>query len=502
MVPASRPRASGSPIPDARPAGRPRVPHVVVVGGGISGLAAAWYLSRSPGPVAVTVLEAGPTLGGKLAVSDVAGIAVDEGAESFVAGRPEAVVLAREVGMAAELVAPAQVRGGVWSRGRARLLPRGQFMGVPTDLRSLAASEIMSIPGLLRVPLDHALPATDLADDVAVGRYVGSRLGREVVDRMVEPLLGGVYAGRADQLSMAATMPALFRELRYERSLLSATRRVVRGGAEAAGARRGVPFRGIVGGVGRLPGAVSAALVGHGVQLRTRSVVRRISPSGGAWEIEVGTSSRPQVLQADAVVVATPAWPASRLLVEAAPRAAMELAGIEYASVAVVAMAFRSGDIPARRRGSGLLIPPVEGRVVKAITYADRKWDWLAQAADPEGLVILRASLGRVGEAAVLQRSDEELVDLTRVDLAHVLGVLAAPVDSRVSRWAGALPQYAVGHRGRVDRVHAGLRDAPTIAVCGAAFDGVGVAACVGSAQEAAGRVLRSLARRAESDRG
>lgn len=478
------------------------MPHVVVVGGGISGLAAAWYLARAHAHVSVTLLESAARLGGKLAVSDVGGIAVDEGAESFVAGRPEALLLARDVGMDAELVAPVQFRGGVWSRGRSRLLPTGQFMGIPTDLRSLAVSEIMSLPGILRIPMDHALAPSVLGEDVAVGSLVAARLGREVVDRMVEPLLGGVYAGRADQLSMAATMPALFRELRYERSLLSATRRVVRGGAEMAGARRGAPFRGMVGGVGRLPGAVAAALVGHGVQIRTRSTVRRILPDPSGWVVEIGPAGSPEVLHADAIVLATPAGPSSRLLADSAPQAALELAGIEYASVAVVAMAYRAQDLRARLRGSGLLVPPIEGRVVKAITYADQKWDWLAQAAGREGLRILRVSLGRHGEESVLQRSDAELVDLARVDLSHLLGLIARPVDARVTRWGGSLPQYAVGHRGRVDRIRSGLREVPTIAVCGAAFDGVGVAACVGSAQEAAGRLLRVLAQRAESERG
>lgn len=503
-VPAVPPSRSALTPDAARPHDRePRVPHVVVVGGGISGLAAAWYLARAHVPVTVTLLESSPVLGGKLAVSDVAGISVDEGAESFVAGRPEALLLAREVGLESELVEPAEHRGSVWSRGAARRVPRGQFLGVPTDLRSLAASGLISLSGLLRIPLDRALPAADVGEDVAVGSLVGSRLGREVVDRLVEPLLGGVYAGRADMLSMAATMPALFRELRHERSLLAATRRVVRGGAEVAGARRGVPFRGMVGGVGRLPGAVAAALVGHGVQIRTRATVRGMVADGSSgWRLEVGPASAPEFLRADAVVLATPAPAASRLLGHDAPRVAMELGSIEYASVAVVALALRAADVRAPLVGSGMLVPPVEGRAVKALTYADRKWDWLSQAAEHEGLRIIRASLGRYGDESVLQRDDEDLLALARVDLAHLLGVLAAPVDSRVTRWGGALPQYAVGHRARVERIRTGLRDVPTLALCGAAFDGVGVAACVGSAQEAAGRVVRALSQQAESSRG
>lgn len=466
---------------------------MVVIGGGISGLAAAWYLIRSHPTMAITVLEAGATLGGKLAVSDLAGIAVDEGAESFVASRPEALQLAREVGLETELVAPDEFRAGIYSRGRVRRMPRGQFMGIPTDLRALAASEIMSLPGLLRVPMDRTLPAPDLADDVSVGALVAARVGREIVDRMVEPLLGGVYAGRADELSMAATMPALFREMRHERSLLTATRRVAGGGMEAAGARRGIPFRGVVGGVGRVPGAMAAALVGNGVQIRTRSTVRALQQTSSGWQVEIGAAGRPEVLDADAVIVATPAAPAARLLADAAPAAAMELSEIEAASVAVIALAFRAQDVTSTLTGSGLLVPPVEGRLVKAVTYLDRKWGWLGEAAEQSGLRLLRVSVGRHGEPEVLQRSDEELVALARLDLALLLGLRGIPVDSRVTRWGGALPQYGVGHRRRVERITLGLRDVPTLAVCGATYEGVGVAACVGTAHEAASRVSRGL---------
>lgn len=465
----------------------------MVVGGGISGLAAAWYLVRTHAEIEVTLLEAAPHVGGKLAVSDVAGIAVDEGAESFVASRPEALRLAREVGLESDLVTPSVFQAAVFSRGRVRVMPRGQFMGIPTDLRSLAASEVLSPAGLLRVPLDRVLSPTPLGQDVSVGEFISARVGREVVDRLVEPLLGGVYAGRADALSMQAAMPALFRELRHDRSLLSATQRVAGGGMEAAGARRGLPFRGVVGGVGRVPGAMAAALVGSGVQIRTRTTVRGLRVSDSGWEVEVGPASSPELIHADGVIVATPAAPAARLLADIVPGVALELSGIEAASVAVLALAYRASDLDAHMSGSALLVPPVEGRMIKSVTCLDRKWQWLGEAADREGLRLLRVSVGRHGETDVLQRSDEELVDLARIDLAELLGIEATPVDSRVTRWGGALPQYAVGHRARLERITQALRDQPSLALCGASYDGVGVAACVGSAYEAAGRVGHAL---------
>ena len=482
--------SSTTPIAPQEPAPRR---HVIVVGGGISGLAAAWYLVRTHSQIEVTLLESAPRVGGKLSVSDVAGIAVDEGAESFVASRPEALRLAREVGLESELVTPVEFQASVYSRGRIRALPRGQFMGIPTDLRSLAASEVLSPAGLLRVPLDRVIGPTPLGADVSVGEFISARVGREVVDRLVEPLLGGVYAGRADALSMQATMPALFRELRHDKSLLSATRRVAGGGMEAAGARRGLPFRGVVGGVGRVPGAMAAALVGSGVQIRTRTTVRRLTATGQGWEVEVGPASAPEVLHADGVIVATPASPAARLLADVVPAVAMELSAIESASVAVIAMAYRTQDVRSPMTGSGLLVPPIEGRMVKAVTYLDRKWGWLGEAAQREGLRLLRVSIGRHGDTEVLQRTDDELVELARIDLAAFLGIEASPVDTRVTRWGGSLPQYAVGHRARMERITQGMREQPSLALCGASYDGVGVAACVGSAYEAAGRVAHAL---------
>ena len=427
-----------------------------MVGGGISGLAAAWYLVRTHAEIEVTLLEAAPHVGGKLSVSDVAGIAVDEGAESFVASRPEALRLAREVGLESDLVTPTVFQASVFSRGRIRAMPRGQFMGIPTDLRSLAASEVLSPAGLLRVPLDRVLSATPIGQDVSVGEFISARVGREVVDRLVEPLLGGVYAGRADALSMQATMPALFRELRHDRSLLSATQRVAGGGMEAAGARRGLPFRGVVGGVGRVPGAMAAALVGSGVQIRTRTTVRGLTATEAGWEVEVGPASAPEIIHADGVIIATPATPAARLLADVVPSVAMELSGIEAASVAVLALAFRASDVPSSLSGSGLLIPPVEGRMVKALTYLDRKWSWLGEAADREGLRLLRVSLGRHGDTEVLQRSDEELVELARIDLAHFLGIEAAPVDSRVDPMGWGAPAVRGGPPGETGADHPG----------------------------------------------
>lgn len=482
--------------------------HVVVVGAGITGLAAAWALVLAGAGTRVTVLERSSTLGGHLRVGEVAGIPVDLGAESMVASRPEAVLLARQVGQEPDLVAPASTRMGVWARGGVRVLPRGQYLGIPTDLQALARAEILSLPGLLAVPLDRVRPAVSPIPDVSVGEYIASRVGREVVDSMVDPLLNVVYAGRADDLSLAATMPALHRAMKRQRSLLRATAEIAAGGAANAGARRGAPFRGIVGGVGRLPEVVAARLVSAGVQLRMDTTVRAVQRRPNGWRLVTGPAIDPTVLDADAVILAVPPVAAARLLRDVAADAADALARIDHASVAVVQLAFPRQDtpnlpelspIPDRTSPfpalSGLLVPTTAGRAVKSITYSDVKWHWVAQRARAAGVRVLRVNLGRAGDNSVLARPDDELVELVAADLEHLLGITAPPRDVLVARWAGALPQYRVGHRDEVRRIREAMDLVPGLDIAGAAFDGVGIAACIGSANEAARRILTDLAR-------
>jgi oxygen-dependent protoporphyrinogen oxidase len=452
-------------------------PHVVVVGGGISGLAAAYFLGRSGG-VRVTVLEGSALIGGKLRASEVAGVAVDEGAESLLARRPEAVSLASEVGL--ELVDPITTSASVWTRGRLRPLPTGQVMGIPTDAMALARSGVLSPVGVARAGLDLVLPRTEVDGDVAVGRYLGARLGREVVDRLVEPLLGGVYAGRADELSLAATVPQVAAVAQSSRSLVRGLRR----SASRAPRPSGSVFAGIPGGVGQLPSAVARA---SGAEIRTGATVRELERTTSGWRLTLGSTRDPEYVDADHVVVAVPAAPAARLLADVAPAASVELAGIDSASVAVITLAYPRSAFPSLP-GSGFLVPAVDGRTIKAATFASAKWGWLGESS-PE-LAIVRCSVGRYGEVADLQRGDAELVAVASADLAAATAVAAAPVASRVTRWGGGLPQYGVGHLDRVRRIRAALDEVPGLAVCGAAYDGVGIPACIASAQAAVERIL------------
>ena len=463
----------------------------MVVGGGIAGLAAGAAVRRTAPGVEVLVLEAAPVIGGKLALAEVGGVSVDVGAEAMLNRRPEAVALARDVGLADRLVHPESIRANLWSRGRMRPMPR-TLMGVPTDTRVLADSGVISRAGLARVAVEPVLPATHLdGQDVSVGWLVEERFGREVVDRLLEPLLGGVYAGHARELSARAAVPQVV-------ALLDRDRSMMRAAAVAVDQASDVPvFAGLVGGLGLLPAAVAAHA---GLDVRTGTTVRDLARAAqGGWRLLVGSAHDPEVVHADAVVLATPARATGRLLSDLVPGAALELGRIEYASMAVVTLAFRGRDFPSTD-GSGFLVPPVDGRSVKASTYSFAKWGWVREAGRQTGedLLVMRCSIGRHREEQVLQRPDEEIVQLALEDLADAVGLSVRPVDAHVQRWGGALPQYAVGHLDRVRHIRDAVAAVPGLAVCGAAYDGLGVPACIASGELAAAQVLDALAGRGE----
>jgi protoporphyrinogen/coproporphyrinogen III oxidase len=452
--------------------------HVVIVGGGIAGLAAAYFLRDSG--VSVTVLEGSGRLGGKLAVSQIGGVAVDEGAEALLLTRPEGAGLVADLGL--DLVPAGTTTAAIWSRDELRPLPKRQFMGVPSDMAELAKSGVVSPDGVARAALDLTAPATERDEDVAVGAYVGGRLGSEVVDRLVDPLLGGVYAGLSGELSFEATLPALAAASGKHASLAQAAGSLLPSGVP--GPPRPV-FGTLVNGLGELPAAVAKA---SGATVRTGAMVRELARADESrWRLTIGPTPAPEYIDADAVILAVPARPASRLLSGVAPAASAGLGGIPYASMAIVTLAYPRGAFPGQR-GSGYLVPAVDGHAVKAVTYTTVKWPHLLDELD-----IVRCSIGRIGEEALLQREDADLVSLAAGELALASGVAGVPVASRVSRWGGALPQYTVGHLDRVARVRSALPEG--LAVCGAAYDGVGIPACVGTARAAADTVVAWLRR-------
>jgi oxygen-dependent protoporphyrinogen oxidase len=399
--------------------------------------------------------------------------------------RLEAVQLARDVGLGDAVVHPAAAGAGVWIAGTVKPLPP-TVMGIPVDPSSAASGAVLSRAGVARAEAEAQLPRLELTDDVGVGAVVAERLGPEVRDRLVEPLLGGVYAGRSDEISLYAALPQLVAPVREHGSLLPAARAVAAGAA--GGTASGPVFAGLVGGVGRLPAAVADDVTSRGGAVVLDARVRELTRDESTWRLVVGSAARPTVVSADVVVLATPAAPTARLLRDVAPAAARELSSVEYASVAIVTLAWRADQVPSGLRGTGFLVPPLEGRLVKAATFSSRKWAWLAGDT-----AFIRCSVGRHRDEAALQRSDGELVEEAARELGDASGLTARPLDARVTRWGGGLPQYAVGHLDRMARVRAAVGAVAGLDVCGAAYEGVGIPAVVASGQQAATRVLAEL---------
>lgn len=456
---------------------------IVVIGGGIAGLAAALRLRERLGSAAeIIIVERSDALGGKLRTGSLAGLPVETGAETFLVrehgAESAALGLARRVGLAADLVHPAPVPPALAIGGRLAPIPGGTLLGIPSAVSQLDG---IATPADSDSDPDDGRPLLLPGEDVAVGALVRARLGDEVVDRLVDPMLGGVYAGRADELSLAATMPGLYDAAQRHSTLAAAVRAAQQASPRPAGESI---FATVRGGLSRLVAATAAAAA---AEVRHGLPVRELSRTGTGWRVVVGSTRDPHQITADAVVLAVPAAPAARLLAGVDAEAAAAVGALDYASVALVTLALPPGTaLPAL---SGFLVPAAEGFGVKAATFFAAKWPHLRV---PDGPVLVRASLGRHGEANLLQQPDEDLVSLVRRELSELLDVpMPTPLAAAVTRWGGGLPQYGVGHLARVAAARARL--APTVALAGAAFDGVGIAACVRSGEAAAETVWAAL---------
>jgi oxygen-dependent protoporphyrinogen oxidase len=456
----------------ARVTGTPGRTRVLVAGGGITGIAAAHRLRELLGPDAeIIVAEQSMRLGGKIRTADFAGRPVETGAESLLAARPEAVALARAVGLGDAIVHPSGLKPALSLGGELVDFPAGHMMGIPGDPADVAA-----IANAKERP-DNGLPILEPGQDMSVGELVRSRLGDEVLDRLVSPMLGGVYAGDVDRLSVRAVMPQLAAALERHARLTEAV-------AEVKRPATGKPvFATIDGGLDRLVTATSAAAR---AEIRLGMTVRELRQTPTGWEVITGPVPDPIKVTADAVVVAVPASPAAQLLRAVSPEAAAALSGVPYASVALAAFAFDRVDLPER---SGFLTPASEGKTVKAATFSSKKWPHLGRRRQ-----IVRVSMGRLGEEALLQYDDATLAKTALRELGEHLGQrLPEPVDQRVDRWGGALPQYTPGHGARIAAAREALARHRGIAIAGAAVDGVGIAACIASGRAAAEQTAASL---------
>lgn len=454
-----------------------RRPTVAVVGGGIAGLATAWRLRDDAD---VTLFEASGRVGGKLWADEFLGHAVDRGADSFLARVPDAVELCRELGLDRSITAPVARKAWLLHEGRLRPFPDGLVLGVPTDLDALAASGLVSPEGVERARRDLHDPAPALTEDTTVGRYVRGRVGDEVFETLVMPLLSGINAGDADELSLDAGTPQLAAAARAGGSLIARLRELQ---ARSTTDPDAPVFHSLLGGAGQLADELAARL---DPCIERGTPVDALARTSAGYEVE-GAGARRAF---DAVVLATPAPVTGRLLRPHLPEVADELEALEYASVAVVTFGFDEVQLVGDLAGSGFLVPEREGLLMTACSWGSSKWPhW----ADP-GTAVLRVSAGRAHDRRSEALDDDELIATLHAELGRTMGVTGPPLRAQVTRWPGGLPQYRPGHLDRVDRWEAALAEhLPGVALAGASLRGLGVPACIGSARDAADRVRAAL---------
>ncbi|MGO9334630.1 MAG: protoporphyrinogen oxidase [Acidimicrobiales bacterium] len=506
---------------------------VVVVGGGISGLAAARILAGAlptsvgcqhgagnptGGPdIEVVVLESDDRFGGKILSGEFRGRPVDFGPDNFLTRNPSAAELCFQLGIGDDLVAPATSSASVVTRGRLQPLPSGLILGLPPDLMALARSRIVSGRGLARAAFDllalgKPISPSNLGlspeETAAKGHFakggVGARdpggpewsagailqrrLGREIVERLVDPLIGGINAGGTDQLSLAVVAPQVAQALVGHRSVTHALRLLARAtpGRPAGDIAKSRPFfLGVRGGIGHMVDALVADLQARAVKLQTGTAVTALRRTKDRYELETPSGT----VLADGIVLAVPGYVAARLLVDGAPVAAAELGSIPHSTVALVTLAWPSGAITALPQGSGFLVPRCEGLIITGCTFVSAKWP---HAAAP-GEVVVRASTGRYRDERPSSMSDEELVDRVLGELQELIGTSAPPLDSLVQRWPRAFPQYLPGHLRKIERARVALGELPALGLAGPSLGGIGIPACLTSGERAALEVLDRL---------
>ncbi len=484
------------------------VKRIVIVGGGIAGLAAAYQsVKNATNPLEVTILEQADYWGGKIITEQVSGFVVEGGPDTFVVTKPWALELCRELGIDHRLKGtnPHQKNTYILQNDHLHPLPGGLTMMIPTEFSPMIRTGLLSWSAKFRMGMDFMLPPTSHHGDESLGAFVTRRLGREVYDNLIEPLMSGIYAGDGDKLSLQATFPYL-RELEMEHGGLVKGALAVRRGrarrAKANGAHPGPNGKGANGqatlpgsrslfltpidGLGEIVESLVSNLVQAGVTLRLGLGVRRLTRLERGYLLELDNG---ETLATNGVILATPAFVAGELLSALDPDLSAELNAIEYVSTATVSLAYRQGDLPRPLDGYGYVIPRRAGRTALACTWTSTKFPHRA----PEGHALLRIFIGRAGQEDAIPWDEAGLQAIAQEELRLTLGITAEPELARVYRWENAMPQYNVGHPERLQRIDRSLIEWPGLALAGNGYQGIGIPDCIHSGASAAERVLAFL---------
>jgi len=448
---------------------------VAIVGGGISGLAAAYELTRRG--VSTRVLEAAPRPGGVICTERFDGWVIDGGPDSLLVQKPAAVALCRELGIADRLVSTLTPRTAYVMRdGRLHPIAEGSFLGFPLKFSALARSPLFSVAGKIRVACELLAPKRG-GEDESIASFVRRRFGQEAVDYLADPLLAGIHAGDAERLSVRSLFPRLLEAERQSGSVLRAFRALhIKPSPQGA-------FVSLPGGTGELAEAVAAALPPDTLTLNARVLELR---RNGVWRLET-TAGR---IDARTVILATPAYVTGGLLRALDTTLAALCEAIPYASTATVAFGYRADQVTHPMKGSGFVVPRIERSALLAGTWVTSKWPGRA----PAGHVLLRGFLGGGRDPHRLDASDAELIDTACRELSSLLGITGSPIFSRLFRWTRQSPQYEVGHLARVASIDEHVANLPGVFITGSGFHAIGIPDCIADGREAAGRAAAFVA--------
>jgi protoporphyrinogen/coproporphyrinogen III oxidase len=474
--------------------------HVAIVGGGIAGLTAAFSLYEQAAgaglPLTCTLIEASRDWGGKIVTHRVGDLTIEAGPDSFLSQKPWGLELCDKLGLSGRLINTNehQKKTFVFSRGRLRELPEGLVVIVPTKLGPFLKSGLVSWPGIARMGLDLVLPAKRASlerGDESLASFFSRRLGREAFERVVEPLMAGIYAGDATQISLRATFPRFLELERKHGSLI----RGMLASRPASRQSTHTMFVTLQGGLVELVQALLAKLTAAGAKLMTQQSVAALRvrqtstnhPIGWTYDLTLDNGS---VMSADAVVLATPAFVSADLVRPLSPLASELLGAIPYASTATVSMAYKAGTLGGQVEGFGFVVPRTEGRDLLAATWTSLKWPHRAPASQ----TLVRCYLGGVGREAVLQENDAALIRRVRDELRSMTGVTGEPVYAEVNRWDRGMPQYTLGHLDRLETIQRSLDRYPGLLLAGAAYRGIGIPDCIRDGTDAASGIIRLFA--------
>jgi protoporphyrinogen/coproporphyrinogen III oxidase len=472
---------------------------LVIVGGGIAGLSAAYYASLTNTYSQITILESDSHWGGKIITERVdfegGQFIIEGGPDTFLATKPWGVALCKELGLGDRLhgTNPHKRNTYVLHRNRLQPLPDGLAMMIPTNVGSILKSRLVSWFGKARMGLDFMLPPHSQNGDESLGSFVSRRLGREAYENLIEPLMSGIYAGDGDQLSLASTFPYL-RDLELKYGSLARGALEMRKKMPATPGSRSAfltPTTGLAEMVEKLVESLTACpelAEGSKVDMRLNTPVTRISNieySNTRYLLELGDGT---TLDADSVILATPAPVSGKLLETLDPALASVLESISYVSTATVSLAYRLGDVPRDLDGYGYVIPRREGRRALACTWTSTKFPHRA----PDGYALIRVFVGRAGQDADMPRDEASLLALAREELQLTLGISAEPLLSRVFVWENAMPQYNLGHPDKLAQIDSALGNHPGLALAGNGYRGIGIPDCINSGKVAVEKIIES----------